>query len=593
VEGMDSEEAEQHIESVHSEIRAQELELQSGREARRQAEREKVRNRALGNRSLSPNTRSLSPKGALKDKLTPKIRTLSPKGRALSPKTTPIHNSPTPTPRPAPSPPPTSHMRTPRERAEIDSVQTSTQTSGRTGDNSAASRDFFANRAAAQAVKARAEADRHDVFKVSDHKVSDHSSEAEARIALLKAHRGREKERELSQKETELKVALEQNRDARSSRSHQPAVAFDIDLGGSTERHPRRSSRAEEVVEVGHESARRPQGPQGDERRRNANIAVEIRTGKGEVGLFTHPMFADPALGASDGGAGESGEARDLRGEGGEGSVLRRLQSRRHSQLQARHEAQGIFKALREKRREENKRRPAHRHHEVARGHAPPSSLDLKENDAKSSNCNATNATNGTTATGVDNTTSTSMQTKLEQMMSQVDAAKESVMRAVQTANRRERGHNGESAAPTVTGEQGTEPDGPETETVDLEPAQLNGLLYGDDLEHSLDDWLTQQKRCVTVRRKRVGVSPLARSDSDSLLEAFAGEPSRLSIDLYSETLNESDTLKSVNSAARHTYGAYGGMRDGATESKFDTDNDEVVSLQCMLAQALMAEGDD
>jgi hypothetical protein len=71
-------------------------------------------------------------------------------------------------------------------------------------------REFFANRAAAQAVKARADAyDRYgsEVFEVSAPLRSD-GSEAEARIALLKAHREQERERGIAQKETEVNFMM-------------------------------------------------------------------------------------------------------------------------------------------------------------------------------------------------------------------------------------------------------------------------------------------------------------------------------------------------------------------------------------------------
>lgn len=228
------------------------------------------------------------------------------------------------------------------------------------------------------------------------------------------------------------------------------------------------------------------------------------------------------------------------------------------------------------------------------------------------------------------------MQLRLMEVLNQVDSASEFAMKVSAAAPDSVRMRSNSEAPPSTTPSTsntpsrksyaGSEtptrkpPSGAQSRDAKEVPSTLDRHVEeeDDDLEYTLDNWLTQQKRGVTQRKKNGSAYP-APLDSD--LEDVAGvddgidgystikkgskqakdsgdEVDEEGMDFYiSGTYRErndsqdDDRADSANSNEAPSSKDHNG--DGVVRGKYMGNDVEVVGLQCMLAQALMGEGDE
>lgn len=427
------------------------------------------------------------------------------------------------------------------------------------GADNAARREYFANRAAAQAVKAKVEAqDRYERRRGDDtssvvvpsRRPSDTPSveevDPEVRIANQRAAREREREREVAAKEAALKAAIEAQRDQRRMRpAAQQAIAFDIDLSPTPAAAP-------PVIHRHPQTQGQPQGQAAAAAPRSHSVPSSSST--------PSVVLAEPAAGSAKrrgwgppvdhsdilrahrrGGADEEalGEGVD-EGVGGEevsAGVLRRLQAKRQSQMDMRNQAKEVLGRLREQRIKEHSLGGA-----AAR--KPMVSPAVR------------------TSEGVREVSP--MRQRLMAIMQHVAIAQESVAKAIAcdptaaAPPRRRRSNTSEEVVEK-------EDKGTGSRNRDDE-VQEEVQEVGDELEDTLATWLQQQKRNVTTRAPRG--RPQDRKEVETEVE---DDPS---LQLYC-TSEDAPTRASAAIAK--------GVVDG--------EDVEIVDLQVHLAKALM--GDD
>lgn len=226
------------------------------------------------------------------------------------------------------------------------------------------------------------------------------------------------------------------------------------------------------------------------------------------------------------------------------------------------------------------------------------------------------------------------MQVRLMEVMNQVDLANESVQKAVASnavegggefpfrvriptagagAEQNRSRAGSESAQPTSASQANTPSRSKVGGSQYDSDAKGTTIAEEDDLEYTLDNWLTQQKRGVTQRRKHGhaleddeaglvddapvedaangGYTTLQKYErmNDSQAKGAAEEVQDDNLDFYTsayhgegkdQELDQSETvdMSSGNNVVR---------------GKYMGNDVEVVGLQCMLAQALMGDGDE
>lgn len=381
----------------------------------------------------------------------------APSGRAISPTRPPSSNQVV-QPRPALSNAP--YQAQPRSLADVQDrrQQSSRPTAqmvvqptpqGNNSYESAARREYFANRAAAQAVKAKVEAQGRDVTPTTSIASTGQQSDQQAtiamdpqvRIAQLRAQREKERDREMAMKEAAFKAAIEENREERRRlEARKQSVAFEIDLG------PSHASPSPASVAPAAAPAPASGGGVAPAKRRGWGPPVDasdILAAKG-ISPSPQPIEEDPE--------------NDTMGEG---EVLHRIQVKRQSQLDMRSQAKEVLSRLREQRR-----RPAAK--AVGRGAG---------------------------ASRNEQAGASPMRQRLMAIMKQVEEAKESVMKAIDAPPQvGGNGRSGKSESEAKVREEVREVQNLENHAASEE--------VDDDLEDTLSVWLEQQKRGVTLRRK-------------------------------------------------------------------------------------------
>eukprot|EP00981_Chlorochromonas_danica_P000405 scaffold96_cov167-Ochromonas_danica.AAC.12 len=406
----------------------------------------------------------------------------APSGRAISPNRPPSSHQVV-QPRPALSNAP--HQLQSRPLAEVqDRRQQSSRPTGQMvvqatpqGNNSyesAARREYFNNRAAAQAVKAKVEAQGREVTTPASSSANTAQSEQQVtmamdpqvRIAQLRAQREKERDRELAMKEAAFKAAIEENREERRRlEARKQSVAFDIDLGPS-----RASPSSASVAPAAAPVAPANGGGVAPAKRRGWGPPVEasdILAAKG-ISPSQQPIEEDPANETM-----------------GEGEVLHRIQVKRQSQLDMRSQAKEVLSRLREQRR-----RPAK---PVGRGAG---------------------------ASRNEQAGASPMRQRLMAIMKQVEEAKESVMKAIDAPPQvGGNGRSGKSESEAKVREEVREVQNLENHAASEE--------VDDDLEDTLAVWLEQQKRGVTLRRKGARGERAASDDveDDPAVMLYVTEP--------------------------------------------------------------------
>lgn len=282
--------------------------------------------------------------------------------------------------------------------------------------------------------------------------------------------------------------------------------------------------------------------------------------------------------------------------------ILKRIESKRRSQLEVRHQAREVLSKLREQRQQQaNKGKPA-----------------TGQSSSSSSKRNAS-----------------PMRAKVQDVMNSVEAARESVQKVVSESrlNRDRRDSDasrdaspGPSQVRSNNSRQGGM-NGPKAENVDGKLVPIEELTV--ELEDTLTNWLEKQKRAVTVRKKPVkpaGV-PLPSSgyprDSKSLddfKDDFVYQPNPSAVDVIGEeedigvyqTINNNradrknvqqqyDDFDNENDSIEEDLLSPGYQEEVASpydvnrplKGKFMGDDVEVVGMQCMLAKALMGDDED
>ena len=133
-----------------------------------------------------------------------------------------------------------------------------------------------------------------------------------------------------------------------------------------------------------------------------------------------------------------------------------------------------------------------------------------------------------------------------------------------------------------------------------------------DDLEYTLDNWLTQQKRGVTQRKKPVYIGAKAELDEIAVVEdGLEGYKTvNRNIDsqakeIHNEEIQEEGGMDFYISGSfdqkDDSHNTAGNDHDGhniqkhhdIVRGKYMGNDVEVVGLQCMLAQALMGDGEE
>lgn len=245
------------------------------------------------------------------------------------------------------------------------------------------------------------------------------------------------------------------------------------------------------------------------------------------------------------------------------------------------------------------------------------------------------------------------MQVRLMEVMNQVELANESVQKAVAGPSaavensgdhpfrvrnpsvggagaEQNRSRAGSESAQTVSASQANTPSrkaggsqynqyASDAKDVQRLDNHIPLIAEEDDLEYTLDNWLTQQKRGVTQRRKHGHGGLLGAEDEAGLAD---DTPIEDAADGYNtlqkyERMYESqakgdapsEEVQDDNNLDFYTSGTYVGdskdqdlnqretvdMSNGnnVVRGKYMGNDVEVVGLQCMLAQALMGDGDE
>eukprot|EP01038_Epipyxis_sp_PR26KG_P006016 gene6016-8286_t len=486
----------------------------------------------------------------------------------------------------------------------------------------------------------------------------------EERIAYLKAQKEIEKEKEIAQKEQELKQAYEMNRQQRKQQENavgnggrSKAIAFEIDLDDDNIATPpvRISNSHSNDVGIGmnkkknnddkesqpHQAGISYDTPQQVAKQRKGwgppiavnelDSALRVKQPSRAVDLFEppHDQNVRQSLDNDDVSVVNEGELDD-------DEVLKRLETKRASQIQAREQAKDIFRKLREKKAEEaqknggraGKRRIVQTGNSASPGpFGPPS-------DASP------------------------MRLRLQEVMSKVDIANESVQKAleannggrIQLQNKRSPlrgGRNIEENNVNISGndilaepkvndnnkDNNNNNNNRRGSKADQKLSDLKNDNRGDakegvvpksvprplahekdsdddseveeDLQNTLDVWLTKQKRNVTVRKKPVGNRGGMDGDEYDIVDEdrsmigynTLGGDNGAGFGVGAATLEIEDDEDFMYHIAKPD--AQKGVRGSILVENQDNigeyvENDvEVVGFQCMLAEALMMGVDD
>ena len=146
-----------------------------------------------------------------------------------------------------------------------------------------------------------------------------------------------------------------------------------------------------------------------------------------------------------------------------------------------------------------------------------------------------------------------------------------------------------------------------------VRPARGRNAESDDDLEYTLDNWLTQQKRGVTQRKKNGVAHAAVNLDDDLAIEdsmegystvqkydrMYESQAKELGDEVLDEGndfyMSETFLENSKEDEGRDVRGGQGvAQADGdVVRGKYMGNDVEVVGLQCMLAQALMGDGEE
>ncbi len=220
------------------------------------------------------------------------------------------------------------------------------------------------------------------------------------------------------------------------------------------------------------------------------------------------------------------------------------------------------------------------------------------------------------------------MQLRLMEVMSQVDLAQESVQKAIGSGESSVRSRNAENASGRSRTNSDAKGDGVSTSQAntpqrsvssrkDPQPSQqvaesrfphIAEEEDEDELTNTLENWLTEQKRVVTTRRKHghaldrddetptpieddmEGYTTQSRYDRDSQAKGSPDEVRDEKTNYYiSGSLD--DTMYNDNGTSGEAESEQSTQK--MVRGKYMGNDVEVVGLQCMLAQALMGDGDE
>lgn len=495
---------------------------------------------------------------------------------------------------------------------------------------SAARREFFANRAAALAVKAKVESYERGPLPNAgqgggggmssaialaggpSRRPSDPSldMDPETRIAQLRAQRERERDREIALKEQQFKQAIEANREERrrlealkqaqaqgqGSDRVRAAVAFQIDVlpspslgAGGAQAKPiggnrSASSSADAKSSDGGSGTGGSGGGSG--KRRSWGPPVDGNDILAAKGLAPGPSEEEDVDGGSVGSNGSL--------LAGSEQVLRRMEVKRQSMLDMRNQARDVLSKLREQHLKERQSTGAARGTRGNRTQAGGAgrSVVAASNNARLAGGDPSPSTGGSRAVSP-------MRQRLMEIMQQVEMAKESVAKAMgnnePSRRRGSRGAGGSGGSPPLPREGHRPREDAEEEEEEVE----------EELEHTLTAWLSKQRRGVTLRKK--GFKQAAAEDEveeDPALALYATDALDATeavhrLPRYPPRAEEKKDERGDFSTMPRAYEdddefdkpltTAGSER---TESSAGEDV-EVVGMQCMLAKALMDDDDE
>lgn len=355
--------------------------------------------------------------------------------------------------------------------------------------------------------------------------------------------------------------------------------------------------------------------------------------------------------------------------------VLRRLESKRNSQIEARQQAKEVFKKLREQRRKESELKSRRPSAGSLNFHIPLTIIILNLAlllflDAKVivqhsvvSPVKKINPNDG----AVRAADASPMQIRLMEVMSQVEIANDSVLKAVSgigasttesadesafrvknpsagaasSASQQYRSRANSESTPTTSASQASTPSrkvggggavsSSQQQQYAKDVQRLDGHIpliaeeEEDDLEYTLDNWLTQQKRGVTQRKKHGHGGLLSAddggNDDDAALivvvdagiieDSADGYRTQKKYDrMYDSQAKGNSAFEEVQDENIDFYTSDTYVVDSkdhdvdqeetvtmsngnVVRGKYMGNDVEVVGLQCMLAQALMGDNDE
>eukprot|EP00599_Poterioochromonas_sp_BG-1_P006361 CAMPEP_0173142318 /NCGR_PEP_ID=MMETSP1105-20130129/6021_1 /TAXON_ID=2985 /ORGANISM="Ochromonas sp., Strain BG-1" /LENGTH=996 /DNA_ID=CAMNT_0014055695 /DNA_START=91 /DNA_END=3081 /DNA_ORIENTATION=- len=547
------------------------------------------------------------------------------------------------------------------------------QTSNYESNSEYARREYFERRAAAQAVKMRVEsyerggydpgnavALRQGGRRPSDSEYStnnhNHPSDndnlvglnPEQRIAMLKAQREKEKEREIAEKERQMKQAIEQQREERrrSEANQKPkAIAFDIDINsdrveaknvkvrdvpvaapvndvGSADqkysKHQRKPSNTEETNSNQNRPVKKGWGPPVE-----ASEIFQARGIQPPSNIDKTPpsqRYGNRRDGdAKEGNSNSNSDVEDFgsndflavgneRGEEEEDNreILKRIEYKRRSQLEVRQQAREVLTKLREQRQLQVKNRRSQPREVSPMRRREAENLSVV-GESRSGRRSPMRSRAEIEAREKANAAAPVSASGKERRPSGTESKLVSASEDRSRSNSRSRG--GDSARDEPT---------PVANNLSLVVEEM-----ADDLQDTLSNWLEEQKRAVTVRRKKPASPVPGRrneakeallKEEDESFDALAVNEDD-DVHLYkslvtdrnqrhyqhsrgnrddSKSYDDSEAVEEDLLSPAYQEDVISPYYDRPLKGKFiDGDDVEVVGMQCMLAKALMGDDDD